>query len=498
MAAPTGSSIFDVLERAGIERHRGKMVCCFCHERKVTASESRGVATCWGCDAHWNADQEAATPPDRDWGIHILTKIAVKCQDHLRTCGPAMDWLEHRRLPINEMDWLLDQDLGAVPNNLTAPMIEGVVRGAKVLLHEAVERLKAKQQVIMGKATSVASRDTKAIRAAQKESDVVQLQIDEEQKAFHHLTCNILPLLLNPDWHDAMVYIYRDQDGEPCSLNCRQYKVEPSERKVMRIQPGTGKRGVFGMGQAQFRAGAAWPAGFPSLIIVEGEHNLLSLAAAVKRWGIENQVRIIAVGGKNGADIPCIEAIAGGEEPLVIYDNDKVDPATGKPGGYCLVEAVTERMYCEATTTDTKDLDDYFKLEKLASPRQVVVDVFFQSDPVPIAIKTIRAKVQFYLCTQMEANAKEIAVTELIVNDATRRAKLYNVDGYGVLLLPAGPFTASYISIRHKDVEFHDFLRQYGVSKPDWVDACGRAINIEAAKLTCPRRDLHSVAAAST
>jgi hypothetical protein len=126
------------------------------------------------------------------------------------------------------------------------------------------------------------------------------------------------------------------------------------------------------------------------------------------------------------------------------------------------------------------------------------VDVFFQSDPVPIAIKTIRAKVQFYLCTQMEANAKEIAVTELIVNDATRRAKLYNVDGYGVLLLPAGPFTASYISIRHKDVEFHDFLRQYGVSKPDWVDACGRAINIEAAKLTCPRRDLHSVAAAST
>jgi hypothetical protein len=41
---------------------------------------------------------------------------------------------------------------------------------------------------------------------------------------------------------------------------------------------------------------------------------------------------------------------------------------------------------------------------------------------------------------------------------------------------------------------FQSLMREYGISKKDWIDACGKAINIEAAKLSTPRRTVHSLA----
>ena len=47
MGGSLHSSIYDVLALAGIERTRGKMICPRCQAKKVTASELRGIATCW-------------------------------------------------------------------------------------------------------------------------------------------------------------------------------------------------------------------------------------------------------------------------------------------------------------------------------------------------------------------------------------------------------------------------------------------------------------------
>jgi hypothetical protein len=37
------------------------------------------------------------------------------------------------------------------------------------------------------------------------------------------------------------------------------------------------------------------------------------------------------------------------------------------------------------------------------------------------------------------------------------------------------------------------FMREYGLGKKEWLDAAGQAINIEAAKLSTPRKELHSL-----
>jgi ribosomal protein L37AE/L43A len=494
MAALTGSSIHDVLARAGVEHaqaSRGKMVCPVCKQRKVTASESKGIATCWGCEAHWTVTGEESTAPDRDWGTYLLTRIASLCLDHLPACIEARDWLDHRLIPTKSWEWLADQDLGAVPPILP---IKDLVLAGKQLLQDAIGLLQAKQARTMQAAT-VIPKDLKLLRAAQRECATIDAAIEKEQKEFEHLTQVILPLLLDSKWRNALVYCYRDEDNQPCSLNIRQYSTEPGERTVMRIQPRPGKRGVFGVGEAQYAVGAAWQEGFPPLTIVEGEHNLLALQAAVRRWGIEYHIPAIAVGGKSGADIACVRALSNGGEPLVIFDNDKPDPVTGMPGGYDLVDAVATQMYCHAATTPTKDMDDYLRGAPGIGPDKVYWRILASSKLVPISIKTIRTRVESYLCAKIEGNAREIAVTEMIVADVKRRTKLFNVDGYALLLLPAGDLTSDYVSVREGDAGFHAFLRQYGISKPEWVDACGRALNIESTKRDTPCRTLHSIAA---
>jgi hypothetical protein len=491
----TPSSIYDVLAKAGIARTRDKMVCPHCGAQKVTASESREIATCWGCNHHWflTSFNDDHVDPARDWGSFIVAKIASLSMDHLPQSATCRDWLFHRLLPDSHSEWLAEQDLGAVPPNL--PLLE-IVRDAKQLLSDAATT--AQQKIDASLADAARTKLPTKVRAAQEAAAKATEAIAEEARHFKHLTEKILPLLEKPDWHEAIVYIYRDASNRPCSLHVRQYAAEPADRKVITIQPRPGARGVFGAANATYAVEDGWK-GLPiaPLIIVEGEHNLLALQAAIHlRWGLHYFLPAIAVGGKSGADIACIRALADKQDPLVIYDNDKISPATGKPGGYDLVNAVATQMFCRATTTSTKDLDDYFRLHPAATPQEFYRDVIAPQKFVPLAIETVRDMIQMNLYLKDEANRRELTITDMIVYDVKRRAKLFNVDGYALLRLPGrDDFTSDYVAVRKGDAGFHAFLRQYGITKPDWIDACGRALNIEAAKRDTPRRTLHSISA---
>jgi Virulence-associated protein E len=486
---PAVGTIYDTLAAHGIQRTRGKMTCSQCREQKVTASESKGIAKCWGCGAAWTVSGETLST-DHDWATYAIGTIASRCQTHLLQCREALDWLEHRRLPIEDKRWLLDMDLGAVPPSL---YISDVVTQAR---HMHAQGESARQEKIKLLHTAAAGKGVKERRAAEAKAEVINAAIDADRKEMEHLTKVILPILTEPFWRNAVVYIYRDADGEPCSLNLRQYSTEPTDRKVMRIQPHQGKRGVFGVPDAQFEPGDAWKGRIPLLTVVEGEHNRLSLAAAVRRWEVQYHVPCVAIGGKNGADIACLQTLAAGDEPLVIYDNDKVNHATGLPGGYELVDAVSGTMYCRAATTSTKDLDDYIKADRSLTPDKLHCEVFAPAKPVPLAITTIRDQVGKLLgAGDIEANALEIAVTNLITRDATRRCRLFNVDGYAVLLRPGTNTTSDLIPVRRGDSALEDFLKEYGIARKEWIDACGRAINIEASKLSTPRKTLHPISA---
>jgi hypothetical protein len=482
-------SIYDTLAAAGVERTRGKMICSQCHERKVTASESKGVAKCWGCGTAWTVSGETLSA-DHDWAAYAIGTIASRCQTHLLQCREALDWLEFRRLPIDDEQWLMEMDLGAVPPSLHIANVVTIARN----MHAQGEI--ARQEKIKLLHTAAAGKGVKERRAAEAKAEVINAAIDADRKEMEHLTKVILPLLQEPAWRNALVYIYRDAEGEPCSLNIRQHNTEPEKREVMRIQPHQRKRGVFGAFDAQYEPGDAWHGRIPSLTVVEGEHNRLSLAAAVRRWGLQYHIPCIAIGGKNGADITCIQTLVAGDEPTVVFDNDKVNQATGLPGGYELVDAVSAKMYCRATTTPTKDLDDYIQADRALTPAKLISDVFGVAKAVPIALATIREQVGTLLCAGgIEANALEIAVTNLITRDATRRCRLYNVDGYAVLLRPSADNRSDLIPVRRGNSALEDFMRGYGIARKEWVDACGKAINIEASKLSTPRKTLHSISA---
>jgi len=481
--------ILDVLAAAGVEPAQGKMVCPKCDARKVTANSTKGIAKCWGCGMAWTV-KGATTPPELDWATHIVSKIAGECQDHLPHCQIALDWLEHRALPVEDTRWLADNDLGAVPWDIE---VDAILAGAKSLWAKERAQLCSEADDLRAAAKSFTG---KRARTLNSDADRKDTAVKDNDAALESIA-KVLPLLQNPAWRDAVVYIYRDAEGNPCSLNLRQIASEPDEREVRRIQPR--RRGVFGALDAQYEAGDGWKGNMPTLTVVEGEHNLLSLRALTRRWKPEHRFSIpaIAIGGKMGADNATVKILAQDDQPLVIYDNDKVDPTTGLPGGYELVEAVSTDMYCQAATTpdDIKDLDDYIKARPTLNPQQLMDEVFDQAVAVPLKFSTVVAQVTMMLdARELEANTREIAVTNVIVTDVKRRAKLYNVDGEALLLLPDGPERSTLINVRKGDLQFAALMRKFGISRRDWVEACVTAINIAGNDPATPRTQVHDLA----
>ena len=74
------------------------MDCPRCRfEKKITASESKGVAKCWKCNATWT---EKGAGGESTWANALIRGLAERCQEYLENSIPAITWLvEKRGLP---------------------------------------------------------------------------------------------------------------------------------------------------------------------------------------------------------------------------------------------------------------------------------------------------------------------------------------------------------------------------------------------------------------
>src|ERR1700722_19372260 len=169
-------TIWEILKLNGIVRCKGKMICPLCHEKKVTASESHGVATCWGCNMHWTLNSEISNPA-KDWATHLIARLSERCQNYLPQSIEAKDALMDRELPINDFEWLEEQELGAVPTEL---YFEDIKTTATQLRDESLEL----QQKQCAQLTATASKlGAKAKRAVQSKLDALEAKmlLDEQE-----------------------------------------------------------------------------------------------------------------------------------------------------------------------------------------------------------------------------------------------------------------------------------------------------------------------------
>jgi len=324
-------NIKQILSQEGIQ-WASRMDCPRCKgEKKITASESKGIAKCWKCNTVWT---EKGAGAEATWANTLIRALAERCQQHLENSIPAFTWLLEKRSLPEDIGWLLAHDLGAIPKNINAAGLAA----------EALDNLKAERQ--------------SAVDACETEKQALKIEerYCQEEQRLQKFTETLIKLD-DKMWTDAVVYIYTDANGNPISLNVRQQKLETGdgEKHCMRIQPKIGQRGLFCPVET---AGAEWGGKLPK-IIVEGEHNWLSLLRRADDWGAGYELAGFAMGGKNGADRNAAKQLLGSEKPLVIYDNDTLSERTNRQGGWDLVEALSWRFSLNATTTLLKDADDW-------------------------------------------------------------------------------------------------------------------------------------------
>lgn len=476
-------SITEILEAAGVEiGHRSKMVCPRCEQRKLTMSVPKGLAKCWGCGAFWTEHGDTKSP-ERDWATYIVATVAETAQTELHT-SLAKRWLAGRGLPVNDDLWLEENDLGALPGDLP---IRRIAAKARELFEEWQEAKNAE----ISKLKKSSNRKLAAERTA-----FIEVEIEAEAEYLEN-TLKLLPQLNSDDWLNSVVYIYRDASGNPTSLNIRDWTSEGEERKkrIMRLQPRPNRRGLFGVTDAVYAPGEAWE-GKARAIVVEGEHNLLSLRATTRRWGLSSYLPAVAVGGMNGVDIVALERLLDGAEPTVIYDNDRVDPETGTPRGYALVKALQDRLYLHVTCTKPdKDLDDYITARPELTRKQFWTEVLSTTEYLPIRIGTIAERVKFHLSNRhLEKNERIRHVTLEIVADAVRRFTLINADGLPTLLYREPDGHSRLITVRATDALFMGYMRPYGIYDRDWLRSVSEAIHVRAKADDVPNTRLHSLA----
>jgi hypothetical protein len=346
----------------------------------------------------------------------------------------AYDWLVHKRgLPAN-VEWLRSHDVGAIPHN--APSLRNAEAEARAVFEEA-------RQEAMGNLTE---KDD-------PEAESKRWKAHEEQ--LEHIFKNADKLFAG-SWAGSVVFIYRNAQDDPISLNVRNVRKEiDGERTIFRLQPISGRRGVFGLNRL---SGNFWTSDSP--VIVEGEINWLQAQAYAEKWGsvkaktefpngpspgigqclhYEAEMHYVmagmAVGGKNGADIKTIKQICQDidVQPTVLYDNDATAD-DGMPGGYALVRSINQAMPCFVTTTPTKDLDD-FLTKTNRSPADLKKLVEDDIEYLPRPIEAIRDEVnEITYSKDLSKKAKTDKVAELILSDMLERGKFFNVGGMGTFL----------------------------------------------------------------
>jgi len=333
-------------------------------------------------------------------------------------------------------------------------------------------------------------------------------EMTAERDAIDHLMKHILPSLMKPEWNGSCVYIYRDENGAHTSLNIRQFAGEGADRKnkrVMRVQPRMGKRGLFGMRQALFDVGKGWEPEdrIPEYMVVEGEQNQLALCYASEQWAddYEMHLRVVAVGGKHGADLLALKALCGDQQPLVVFDNDKVNPETGYPGGFDLVRDIAKFMYCGACSTadyysgstSAKDIDDLisdFYEESRTFGYNAFLEIISHRRFVRMAIETIADRVAAVLDDKnIEANRKVIFLSDIITAGAIKRWHLRRVGDSAVLMVIEGG-RGDVIRCTPDDANFGRKMVGYGIAEARWLATIAEAFRKRVS--TLPRTMIHA------
>ncbi len=505
--AKDSDGIYGVLERAGINTSVKKMICPHCDHKSITARSDWGFAQCWHCGTRWSVKGDARSEY-RDWGTYVVAEIARISQNAITPtgegsfCSKMEMWMEDERCLTTDWEWLIEHDIGelvGVKDHLPA-----IINRSEQLF---IEWLNVKKDQKAKIDELLKSARGKAKTRLTDEFVAIDLEIQLEQEEKKHILETILPRLASPEWNGSAVYIYRDEHGVPTSLNIRQFLAEQSDRKnkkLMRVQPRTHKRGLFGVRQALMPVGNKWKPEdkVPAHIVVEGEHNQLALCSEMEIWGSDEEfhLSIVAMGGKQGCDVRTLKALCKDERPLVIFDHDAINPETGVPGGYDMVIAINEQMYCNVCSTadyysghsDAKDVDDLIAEFKDTFNLDDFLELIAHQRLARMNIKTVAASVGAVLSDKkLEVNQKVIQVSAIITGDAAKRWHLRRINESAMLIvIETG--RGNVIRCTPDDANFSREMAGYGIAEKRWLAAVADAFRQKVS--TLPRSVVHSEA----
>lgn len=389
-----------LLEREGVSWGK-RMDCPRClSPKKVTARGDGSIAQCWYCHVKWIPNQEAMRG---NWAVNLMRSLAEKCQEALQEGTPAYEWLtDNRGLPADAR-WLRAHYLGCIPQTM----------GVNGMLLLAKEQLAVDKEEGLEKATKKNAKE------------LIEIEFGMLERRLSNVT-EVINKLTDTQWHNAVVYIYVDDQEQPVSLHVRQFSAEENGKKLMMTVQPLLKCGVF---CPIPYPGVAWADSFPA-IITEGEHNWLSLCQISDAWNKDGRFALagMAVGGKNAVDCVTVKALAG-HRPLVLYDNDAVNPETGKPGGWDLVTTLNSTMGLCAATTPVKDADEWLRGGERILPnhlRSLIKSAEFLCIPPAIVGATIHELRLKYAVLKTPEWKTTQDCTSLLWDSLQDRAVIYN------------------------------------------------------------------------
>jgi hypothetical protein len=129
------------------------------------------------------------------------------------------------------------------------------------------------------------------------------------------------------------------------------------------------------------------------------------------------------------------------------------------------------------------------------TPQEFYNDVLKPGQFLPIKIATIATRVRRHLEERgLERNERIRRVTSVVVEDAMRRAKLYNANGLAALLFPNGDLKAELVPTQANDSRFASYMTHYGLVDRDWLSIAAHAFHMRAAQADVPQTRVHSLA----
>ena len=328
-----------------------------------------------------------------------------------------------------------------------------------------------------------------ALLAAKSKKDRTDVDDDfERQKGYleRFVEEKLKPLCSDGFWQEALVFILTNTHGQPLSIKIRQYGEEKPgkhEKFIYTLQPLPGRGGVFDF--SPYFSGV-WQ-GRVSTLVLEGEFNWLQLQAQAARWGEGYYLPGLAVGGKNSADlITLCQTLDPGERPVVFYDNDAVDPDTGKPGGYALVEAIRQKTPCYAATTPAKDMDEWIvKTNPTSVQFLALVDA---GTYIIRPYEAVRADLATLLAKPSRAMVQR--AVDLAWEDLQSRGSVYNA-GCGLILIQ-GERQNELVEVREGHPSWLRLVRRYGIEPYErFCGDLGKAIGVRATEDDIPNKELH-------